>query len=154
MSIAIPFEETEELVELSLEERSSLSHEGMIAPAEFSQNLQTNVDFCENVETMSSFKKLCDEAMASVTVFLTKIKRASARLHRVKALTMVRTKCPTRRSARSHRSKSAAKSAASNSNNADGGDPEPAPSVFPHTELKPTFSFYAEFANRPSREDV
>lgn len=154
MSIAIPFEETDELVELSLEERSSLSHESMIAPAEFSQNLQTNVDFCENVETMSSFKKLCDEAMASVTVFLTKIKRASARQRRVKALTMVRTKCLTRRSARSHRSKSAAKSAASNSNNADGGDPEPVPSVFPRTELKPTFSFYAEFANRPSREDA
>ncbi|MDV7024315.1 hypothetical protein ACDY94_20740 [Escherichia coli] len=154
MSIAIPFEETEELVELSLEERNSLSHGSMIEPAEYSQNLCTNVDFCENIETMSSFKKLYDAAMASVTMFLTKIKCASARQYQVKALTMVRTKCLTRRSARSHRSKSAAKSAASNSNNADGGDPEPAPSVFPRTGLKPTFSFYAEFANRPSQEDA
>lgn len=154
MSIAIPFEETEELVELSLEERSSLSHEYMIEPAEYSQNLHTNVDSCENVETMSSFKKLSNEAIASVKVFLTRIKRASSRQRRAKVLIVVRTKCLIRRSARSHRSKSAAKSATSNSNNADGGDPEPAPSVFSRTELKPAFSFYTEFANRPFREDA
>ncbi|WP_193163237.1 hypothetical protein [Enterobacter ludwigii] len=146
MSIAIPFEETEELVEFSLEERSPLSHASMIVPVANSQDLQANV------ESMSPLKKLCGEAMASVKVFLTKIKRA--RLYQVKALTMVRTKCLIRRSARSHRSKSAAKSAASNSNNADGGDPEPTPSVFPHTELTSTFSFYAEFANRLSLEDA
>ncbi|SNY61394.1 hypothetical protein [Enterobacter sp. CC120223-11] len=146
MSVTIPFEEMEELVEFSLEERSPLSHESMIEPATYSQDLHANV------EATSSFEKLCDRAMASLKVFLTKIKRA--RQYRVKALTMIRTKCLTRRSARSHRSKSASKSAASNSSNADGGDPEPAPSVFPRTELKSTFSFYAEFANRLSLEDA
>lgn len=129
MSKTVPHEEAEELVELSLEGRGPLSHQGK-----------------------SSFKKLCDEAMASVEVFLTKIKHA--RQYQVKVLTMVRTKCLTRRSARSHRSKSNAKSAASNSNNADGGDPEPDPSVFPRTELKPTFSFYTEFTNGLLLEDA
>lgn len=151
MSMSIPLVETEELVELSQEDRGPLSHEGIIESAEYSQNLHADVNFCEYVEAKSSFKKLCDKAMASVKAFLTKIKHAR---YQVKVLTMVRTKCLTRRSARSHRSKSSAKSAASNSNNADGGDPEPNPSVFPRTELKPTFSFYTEFANGLPLEDA
>lgn len=152
MSMSIPLVETEELVELSLEDWGPLSHEGIIESAEYSQNLHADVYSSEYAEDKSSFKKLCDETMASVRVFLTKIKRAMQ--YQVKVLTMVRTKCLTRRSARSHRSKSSAKSAASNSNNADGGDPEPDPSVFPRTELKPTFSFYTEFANGLPLEDA
>lgn len=88
-------------------------------------------------------------------MFLTKARRALIQF-RVKALTIVRAKCLTRRSARTHRSKSAAKSAASNSKNTDGGDPEPAPPpvVFLRVKVKSVFSFDTAFANRLAQGDA
>lgn len=145
MSITISVEETEKLVE----------EQSLIESAEYSQNLQTNVDFCENVGTMPSFKNQYDKAMASVMMLLTKVRRALIQF-RVKALTIVRAKCLTRRSARTHRSKSAAKSTASNSKNTDGGDPEPAlpPVVFLRVKVKSVFSFDTAFANRLAQGDA
>ncbi|EHX4808140.1 hypothetical protein K3Y04_001359 [Salmonella enterica] len=145
MSITISVEETEKLVE----------EQSLIESAEYSQNLQTNVDFCENVGTMPSFKNQYDKAMASVMMLLTKVRRALIQF-RVKALTIVRAKCLTRRSARTHRSKSAAKSTASNSKNTDGGDPEPAPPpvVFLRVKVKSVFSFDTAFANRLAQGDA
>ncbi|ECG1717229.1 hypothetical protein D8Z03_04955 [Salmonella enterica] len=156
MSITISVEETEELVE----------EQSLIESDEYSQNLQTNVDFCENVGTMPSFKNQYDKAMpsfknqydkamTSVMMFLTKVRRAIIQF-RVKALTIVRAKCLTRRSARTYRSKSAAKSTASNSKNTDGGDPEPAPPpvVFLRVKVKSVFSFDTAFANRLAQGDA
>ncbi|EDR2900284.1 hypothetical protein AAN93_004044 [Salmonella enterica subsp. enterica] len=121
----------------------------------YSRNLQTNVDFCENVDTMSSVIKNLNKAMASVRGFLTKV-RGVIQQYRAKALTIVRAKCQTRRSARTYRSKSAAKSTASNSKNTDGGDPEPAPPpvVFFHVKVKSVFSFDTAFANRLAQGDA
>ncbi|ECG5859629.1 hypothetical protein ACLH9T_001341 [Salmonella enterica] len=121
----------------------------------YSRNLQTNVDFCENVDTMPWFKKLANKAIFSLMMSLTKIRRAIIQF-RVKALTIVRPKCLIRRSARPHRSKSAAKSAASHSNNSDGGDPEPAPPpvVFFRVKVKSVFSFDTAFANRLAQGDA
>ncbi|EAS6351320.1 hypothetical protein EAP62_22835 [Salmonella enterica] len=145
MSITISVEETEELVE----------EQSLIESDEYSQNLQTNVDFCENVGTMPSFKNQYDKAMTSVMMFLTKVRRAIIQF-RVKALTIVRAKCQTRRSARTYRSKSAAKSTASNSKNTDGDDPEPAPLpvVFLRVKVKSVFSFDTAFANRLAQGDA
>lgn len=149
MSITISVEETEELVE----EQSLI--ESVIESDEYSLNLQTNVDFCENVCTMPLSKELYDKTIASLTMFLTKVHRAIVQF-RVKALTIVRAKCLTRRSARTHRSKSAAKSTASNSKNTDGGDPEPAPPpvVFLRVKVKSVFSFDTAFANRLAQGDA
>ncbi|EAA1976033.1 hypothetical protein G3601_002964 [Salmonella enterica] len=149
MSITISVEETEELVE----EQSLI--ESVIESDEYSLNLQTNVDFCENVCTMPLSKELYDKTIASLTMFLTKVRRAIVQF-RVKALTIVRAKCLTRRSARTHRSKSAAKSTASNSKNTDGGDPEPAPPpvVFLRVKVKSVFSFDTAFANRLAQGDA
>lgn len=156
MSITIPFEEPEELVEFSLEERSPLSHASMIELAKYLQNQHTNADICENsAQIMPSSKEQYDKTMASLTMFLTKVRRVIQQ-YRVKALTIVRAKCQTRRSARTYRSKSAAKSTASNSKNTDDGDPEPAspPVVFLRVKVESVFSFDTAFANRLAQGDA
>ncbi|EIC0163929.1 hypothetical protein K9325_002721 [Salmonella enterica subsp. enterica serovar Kinondoni] len=121
----------------------------------YSRNLQTNADFCKSVDTMSSAIKKLNKAMASVKGFLTKV-RGVIQQCRVRALTIVRPKCQTHRSARTYRSKSAAKSTASNSKNTDGGDPEPAPPpvVFFRVKVKSVFSFDTAFANRLAQGDA
>ncbi|EAA6038671.1 hypothetical protein Q1B72_001412 [Salmonella enterica] len=156
MSIDIPFEETEEWVELLLKERNSLPHESKIEADECSQNQHTNADICENsVQIMPLSKEQYDKTKASLTMFLTKV-RGVIQQYRVKALTIVRAKCLTRRSARTYRSKSAAKSTASNSKNTDDGDPEPAspPVVFLRVKVESVFSFDTAFANRLAQGDA
>ncbi|EAY3717182.1 hypothetical protein FGS56_19415 [Salmonella enterica] len=121
----------------------------------YSRNLQTNADFCKSVDTMSSAIKNLNKAMASVRRFVTKV-RGVIQQCRVRALTIVRLKCQTHRSARTYRSKSAAKSTASNSKNTDGGDSEPAPPpvVFFRVKVKSVFSFDTAFANRLAQGDA
>lgn len=156
MSIDISFEETEEWVELLLKERNSLPHESKIEADECSQNQHTNADICENsVQIMPLSKEQYDKTKASLTMFLTKV-RGVIQQYRVRALTIVRPKCQTHRSARTYRSKSAAKSTASNSKNTDGGDPEPAPPpvVFFRVKVKSVFSFDTAFANRLAQGDA
>lgn len=149
MCISIPFDEAEELVELSLDEQSLLCHESVNEPVECSQNQHANTDFDS---IMLSFVKHCDKAMASTKKCLAKINSVKQRL--VKAIMIAKAKCLIRRSARTHRSKSAAKSAASNSNNTDGGDPEPAPglSVLLRIKSQPVFSSHTEFTAPLSQE--
>lgn len=131
------------------------SNESKTEADECSRNLQTNADFCKSVDTMSSAIKKLNKAMASVKGFLTKV-RGVIQQYRVRALTIVRPKCQTHRSARTYRSKSAAKSTASNSKNTDGGDPEPAPPpvVFFRVKVKSVFSFDTAFANRLAQGDA
>ncbi|MCS2163910.1 hypothetical protein MUU47_22825 [Scandinavium sp. H11S7] len=155
MLISIPPDKADELVEVPLYELTPLDHENVDEPVRHSQSQRKNTVSLEIFETeMSSIKKSCDEIIAWLKKFLNRVNLAKRYLADA-AATVKKKVLPVthRRSARSHRSKSVAKSTASNSSS-DGSDPDPAspPAVSLSIKVKSVFSIGTVFTNRLSPE--